>query len=92
MLLAFIKLHCFKLGKSKEGNFFLVMSFGKLGGQVKRQIFERDKRIEFEQLKMNAEKLKQLIIAKNPSSFAFLAQACFFVGLPNLFAFNLHNK
>ncbi|CAM6056793.1 hypothetical protein BDL97_03G010900 [Sphagnum fallax] len=26
---------------------------------VKRQIFERDKRIEFEQLKMNAEKLKQ---------------------------------
>jgi hypothetical protein len=40
------------------------MNFGKLGGQVKRQIFERDKRIEFEQLKMNAEKLKQLIIAK----------------------------
>ncbi|KAH9567030.1 hypothetical protein CY35_03G008400 [Sphagnum magellanicum] len=31
---------------------------------VKRQIFERDNRIEFEQLKMNAEKLKQLIIAK----------------------------
>jgi hypothetical protein len=51
------------LGKSKR-EFFSCYEFSKIGWQVKRQIFERDNRIEFEQLKMNAEKLKQLIIAK----------------------------
>jgi hypothetical protein len=66
------------------------MNFGKSGGQVKRQIFERDKRIEFEQLKMNAEKLKQLIIAKTLLHLLSLHKHVFFVGLPNLFAFKLH--
>lgn len=31
MLIAFIKLHCFKLGKSKEGNFFSCYEFWKIG-------------------------------------------------------------